>query len=119
MNDQEAAKMKQMATMLLMMSMLFVLLGIILEVTAYVQEFTKFAPLQESYYTLDKATRDAAPAGSALAKQLAVIQNFPPKLILFKLTGIASILVGIWISLVIIAKRIGGMPDRLGFILKK
>lgn len=119
MDDQEAAKMKQMAGMMLMMSMMFALLGIILEISAYVQEFGTFAPLQEKYWAIDKVTRDAAPAGSALASQLAEIKNFPPRLILFKLTGIASILVGIFLTLVIISKRMGGLPDRLGFILKK
>lgn len=119
MDDAQAEKMNKMAGMMLMMSAMFLLLGIILELTAFFQEFTRFAPLQDAYWSIDKATRDAAPAGSKLANQLAEINKFGPKLMTFKLTGIASILTGIFIVLVIIAKRMGGLPGRLGYILKK
>lgn len=119
MDDAQAEKMNNMASMMLMMGGMFLFLGIILELTAFIQEFTKFAPLQEAYWNVDKATRDAAATGSQLNQQLADIKNFAPKLMLFKLTGIANILIGIFMVLVVIAKRLGGMPGRLGYILKK
>jgi len=118
MNDEQAKKMNTMANMMLMISALFVLLGIILQITAWIQDFNSFQPLVHDYWSIDKATRDAAPAGSELANQLATIQGFPAKLMLFKLVGIGSILVGIWIALFVIAKRLGMIPVRLAQIMK-
>jgi len=111
-------KMKKMTNMMLQISGLFALLGIILFVTTWIQEFSVFSPLQQEYWSIDKATRDAAPAGSDLANQLAAIKQFGPKLMTFKLIGIGSVLVGIWISLFVIAQRLGMMPERLAKIMK-
>lgn len=118
MNDAQAQKMNAMANMMLMISALFVLLGIVLLVTAWIQDFNVFQPLVEKYWSVDKATRDAAASGSELANQLATIQGFPAKLMLFKLVGIGSILIGIWMSLFVIARRLGMMPARLAQIMK-
>ncbi len=118
MNDEQAQKMNAMANMMLMVSGFFVLVGIILHITAWVQEFTVFQPLVQDYWSVDKATRDAATSGSELANQLAEIQGFPAKLMTFKLVGVGSVLTGIWISLFVIAKRIGMLPVRLASIIK-
>jgi hypothetical protein len=118
MEDEQAQRMKFMSNMMLFIATLFVLLGIILHITTWIQEFTVFAPLQEEYWTVDKVIRDAAPAGSELANQLADIQKFGPRLMTFKLVGIGSILVGIWMALFVIAQRLGMMPMRLAKIMK-
>jgi flagellar biogenesis protein FliO len=86
MNDQEAEKMQNMAGMILMLSMMFIALGLILEITAYIQEFAKFAPLQTRYWAIDKAARDTTTTSSQLSIQLVQIKKFTPKLMLFKLT---------------------------------
>jgi hypothetical protein len=119
MDDAQAQKMNAMANMILMIAALFVILGIILHVTAWIKDFTVFQPLLEEYWTVDKATRDAAKSGSDLANKLSQIQQFPPKLMLFKLVGIGSILVGIWLALFVIARRMGMLPMRLASILKR
>ena len=118
MNDVEAKKMQMMAGMMLMVAGLFVLLGIILHIIAWVQDLNTFQPLVNEYWSVAKATRDSAATGSELANQLATIQGFPAKLMLFKLVGIGSILVGIWLVLFVIAKRLAMMPMRLAQIMK-
>lgn len=118
MNEEQAQKMNAMANMMLTASGFFVLAGIILHITAWIQEFTVFQPLVQDYWSVDKATRDAATSGSELANQLAEIQSFPAKLMTFKLVGVGSVLTGIWISLFVIAKRIGMLPVRLASLIK-
>jgi len=112
--EEPMAKMK----MMIIVGLIFALVGIILQVTAVVQEFGTFAPLQESYWSVSKADRDAALSGSELSNQLTEIQKFPPRLMTFKLVGIGSILVGICITLVAILMALKMMPVKLGKILK-
>jgi hypothetical protein len=118
MNDEQAQKMNAMVNMMLMIAAIFVIVGIILHITAWTLEFNQFQPLLEEYWTVDKATRDAAASGSELNQKLAQIQQFPPKLMTLKLVGIGSVLVGIWLALFVIARRIGMLPVRLASIIK-
>lgn len=102
-----------MRKMMVMMGMLFMIIGIIMHVSVLTMEFGTFQPLQKQYWSISKAERDAAPTGSALAQQLAEIKNFPPKLMTYKLLGIGSYLVGIFIMLMGIFMAFGMMPQRI------
>jgi len=102
-----------MRKMMVMMGMLFMIIGIIFHVAVLVQEFGVFGPLQKEYWSISKAERDAAPTGSTLANQLAEIKNFTPKLMTYKLIGIGSYLVGIFIMLMGIFMAFGMMPQRI------
>jgi hypothetical protein len=113
---EKEAMMKQMR-ILMMIGILFLLIGIILHIIVLAQEFGKFAPLQERYWNINKAERDAAPTGSALAQDLVRIKNFTPKLMTFKLVGIGSILAGIFLMLFGILKALIMMPIRLAGII--
>lgn len=104
--------------MMRMAAMAFVMLGALLQVVAFYAEFAEFAPLQQKYWSISKAEREAAPTGSELANQLAAIQNFPPRLMTFKLVGIGSILIGILIMLGGILFALGQMPMRLSAAIK-
>lgn len=103
----------------MMLGMLFLLIGAALQITAIVQEFSSFAPLQEQYYSVSKADRDAAPTGSALSQQLVEISKFPPKLMTFKLVGIGSILVGVFFLLGGILMALKMMPHRLAKVMRR
>lgn len=81
-------------------------------------EEAKFHALQASYWSLDKATRDAAPANSELTAQLVEIQNFPSELMRLKLVGVGKILSGIFLLLLAILMALVMMPVRLGMIIK-
>jgi len=116
--NEEAFFSKIKAVVLL--AFLFLLVGVVLQVTSFSLEFSKFAPLLDDYYGQhSKAERDSAPAGSELALQQAEITKFPPKLMTFKLVGIGSILTGIFLLLFIIIQALKIMPIRLGKLLKK
>ena len=105
---------------MILVGMLFVFIGLVLQVTAFTLEFTQFAPLLDDYLGQhSKAERDDAAAGSELALMQAEIAKFPPKLMTFKLVGIGSILIGIFLSLFSILQALKLMPVRLGMIIKK
>ena len=102
----------------ILLAFLFLLVGIVLHVTAFSLEFGKFAPLLDDYYGQhSKAERDSAAAGSELALEQAEITKFPPKLMTFKLVGMGSILTGIFLLLFIIIQALKIMPIRLGSII--
>ena len=79
-----------------------------------------FHAVQTDYFVHnDKATRDAAPVDSTLARQHAVLKNTPSELMYLKLvwvgkmlTAIAFLLFGIMIALFV-------MPMRLGILINK
>ncbi len=82
-------------------------------------EEAKFHDLQNDYFSLDKQTRDSAPAKSPLNSQLAIIKNYPSELLRLKLVGVGKILTGIYILLFGILMALIMMPIRLGMIIKK
>lgn len=82
-------------------------------------EETKFHQLQDAYFTVAKADRDAAPTGSDLNTQLVQIQNYPSELLRLKLVGIGKILEGIFLVLLSIALLLFMMPVRLAKLMKE
>jgi len=82
-------------------------------------EEAKFHGLQETYFSMDKVTRDSAPAGSEINQQLVEIQQYPSDLLRLKLVGVGRILVGIYVLLFGILIALVMMPVRLGKIIKK
>lgn len=82
-------------------------------------EEARFHALQDSYFTIAKAERDAAPSGSDLNKQLVQIQNYPSELLRLKLVGVGKILTGIFFVLLSIAFLLFMMPMRLGKLIKE
>ena len=104
----------------MLVSFLFLLGGIVLQVTAFTLEFTQFAPMLDDHFgEHTKIERDSAAAGSALAIQQAEIAKFPPKLMTFKLVGVGSILTGIFLLLFVIVQALKIMPIRLARVIKK
>lgn len=79
----------------------------------------EFHTLQDQYWSLSKAERDAAPTGSDLNKQLVELQQTPSTLLMLKLIGIGKILTGIFVILFGILIALVSMPMRLAQILKK
>jgi len=73
----------------------------------------------EQYWSIDKVTRDAAPANSELANQLVEIKNTPSDLLRLKLVGVGRILTGIYILLFGILIALMVMPVRLSQMMKK
>lgn len=113
-----------------MMGPLAVLVILIISATAFVWqgesmhaqvsvEEAQFHAMQNSYFTLAKADRDAAPTGSDLNKQLVQIQNYPSELLRLKLVGIGKILTGIFFVLLSIAFLLFMMPIRLAKLLRE
>ncbi len=109
-----------MVVMMLLMavSLVFAIQGISMHVKVSTEE-EKFHGLQSSYFTLSKATREAAPDGAELNKQLVKIQNYPSELLRLKLVGVGKILTGIYILLFGILIALVMMPGRLASILSK
>ncbi|MEK7614005.1 MAG: hypothetical protein AAB439_03990 [Patescibacteria group bacterium] len=79
-----------------------------------VVEEAKFHALQQDYFILSKAEREAAPSGSPLNQTLVQIQNYPSTLLELKLVGVGKILTGILSALFAIAFLLFMMPIRLG-----
>jgi len=78
-----------------------------------------FHALQEQYWNIDKATRDVAPANSALTNQLVDIKNAPSDLLRLKLVGVGRILTGIYFLLFGILIALIVMPVRLSKMMMK
>jgi len=79
-----------------------------------------FHSLQTDYLVNNtKAARDGAEVGSALSKQSADLANYPSTLLELKLVGVGKILTGIAILLGgILMALVIVMPMRLGTIIK-
>lgn len=82
-------------------------------------EETKFHALQQEYFIINKAEREAAPTGSELNQKLADIQNYPSELLRLKLVGIGKILTGILSALLAIVFLLFMMPIRLAKLMKE
>ena len=114
-------KMKKMVMVvmlvLIVVSLFYAIVGVRMH-TQVTGEEVKFHALQDQYWNVDKTTRDAAPANSALTSQLVEIQNFPSELMRLKLVGVGKILTGIYILLLGILIALMMMPKRLGDVIK-
>ncbi len=103
---------------LMIFSLVFALWGVQMHAKVAVEE-AKFHELQSSYFTLSKATREAAPDGAELNQKLVEIQNYPSELMRLKLIGVGRILTGIYVLLFGILIALVMMPGRLASILSK
>lgn len=103
---------------LVVASVVFAWRGITMHNQVSVEE-AKFHQLQNSYFTLSKAEREAALTGSDLNKQLVQIQNYPSELLRLKLVGVGKILTGIFLSLLAIVFLLFMMPIRLAKLMKE
>lgn len=114
---------KNMPMMLVMLIIIIVaftyaIQGIQMHNTVAVEE-ARFHALQDQYFTISKAQRDAAATGSDLNKQLVEISNFPSELLRLKLVGVGKILTGIFALLLGILLALIMMPIRLGKTMKE
>ena len=103
---------------LIVVSLFYAIVGVNMHARVTGEE-AKFHSLQDQYWNVDKVTRDAAPANSALTGQLVEIQNFPSDLLRLKLVGVGKILTGIYILLLGILIALMMMPKRLAMVMKK
>lgn len=103
---------------LMILSLVFAIWGIQMHAKVAAEE-AKFHELQSSYFTLSKATREAAPDGAALNQKLAEIQNYPSALMELKLVGVGRILTGIYVLLFGILIALVMMPKRLAMVIKQ
>jgi hypothetical protein len=100
-------------------AIVFSIIGLGMAWGALILEQTTLVPLQDEYFgETTKAERDAAEAGSPLAKDLAEINNLKPTILTLKLVGIATILFGIIIALLGILRMLSLMPIGLGDVIK-
>ena len=114
----EEAFMSKMKAMV-MVGMLFVFVGAVLQVSAFTLEFTKFAPLLDELKPLQKSVVDEADPGSRIAMLKTEAAKFPPKLTTFKLVGIGSILIGVFMMLFVIVQALKVMPHRIAKMLRQ
>lgn len=98
-------------------SIIFVVRGVGMHNQVTVEE-AKFHALQQEYFIINKAEREAAFTGAELNQKLVQIQNYPSELLRLKLVGIGKILTGIFLSLLAIVFLLFMMPIRLGKMLK-
>ncbi len=103
---------------LMTLSLVFAILGVQMHAKIATEE-AKFHALQSSYFTLSKATREAAPDGAELNQKLVEIQNYPSELLRLKLVGVGRILTGIYILLFGILIALVMMPKRLAMFIKQ
>lgn len=82
-------------------------------------EEAKFHTLQQEYFIINKAEREAASTGSELNQKLVDIQNYPSELLRLKLVGIGKILTGILSALLAIVFLLFMMPIRLAKLMKE
>ncbi len=103
---------------LMILSLVFAIWGVQMH-TKVTTEEAKFHELQSSYFTLSKATREAASDGAELNQKLAEIQNYPSELLRLKLVGVGRILTGIYVLLFAILIALVMMPKRLAAVIKQ
>ncbi|MBI4176116.1 MAG: hypothetical protein HY518_02850, partial [Candidatus Aenigmarchaeota archaeon] len=118
MQDPEKAKKKAM--MMLKVGMMFMMIGFVMALMALFLEFATLKPALEQIGAVPKSVWEQATLAdnAALVNARVVFFVFPPMLMTLKLVGIAFILSGIFITLVVIAKGMFAMPDRLKTALK-
>ena len=103
---------------LMLLSLIFAIVGISMHQKVKGEE-KRFHSIQDSYFVLDKETRDNAASNSQLSQQLMAIKNYPSELLRLKLVGVGRILVGIYILLFAILMALVMMPKRLAAVMKK
>lgn len=81
-------------------------------------EEAKFHALQQEYFIINKAEREAAPTGDAINQKNVDIQNYPSTLLELKLVGVGKILTGIFSALLAILLVLFMMPIRLSKLMK-
>jgi len=81
-------------------------------------EEAKFHALQQEYFIINKAEREAAPTGDALNQKNVDIQQYPSTLLQLKLIGVGRILAGIFAALLAILLVLFMMPVRLAKLMK-
>ncbi len=113
-----------------MMPMMLVMLAVVIASAAFAwqgvsmharvsAEEAKFHELQNAYFSINKAEREAAPTNSPLTKDLVKISNYPSELLRLKLVGVGKILTGIFILLFGILLALIMMPVRLKKAIKE
>ncbi len=107
-----------MMMVLMLVAVFFTWQGVAMHNKVSKEEAT-FHKLQGDYFTLSKATREAAVDGSELNQKLVQIQNYPSELLRLKLVGVGKILTGIFTLLFGILFALIMMPMRLGKIIKE
>ncbi|HEX9721837.1 MAG TPA: hypothetical protein VGA53_01090 [Candidatus Paceibacterota bacterium] len=116
--------MKQMMPILLVVmivtiaGIVYLFQGVSMQQQVAVEE-PKFHALQQEYFIINKAEREAAPTGSELNQKLVDIQNYPSELLRLKLVGIGKILTGIFALLFVIGIFLFMMPVRLAQMMKR
>lgn len=115
--DEEAFLNKMKA--IILTGVLFLVLGVVFQITAFTLEFTQFAPLLDNLAGLPKSIADEAPVGSEISQWKIEVAKFPPKLMTLKLVGVGSILTGIFLTLFVITQALRVMPIRLGKVIRE
>lgn len=105
-------------SVLVIASITFAWQGIDMHQRVSVEE-AKFHALQQDYFIINKAEREAAPTGSELNQKLVDIQNYPSELLRLKLVGVGKILTGILSALLAIVFLLFMMPTRLAKLMKE
>ena len=105
-------------TLLMILSIWFAWQGSSMHAQVTVEE-ASFHELNADYYSLDKATRDAAETDSELNTDLATIKNYPSELLRLKLVGVGKLLTGIYFLLFGILIALVLMPMRLAQFMQK
>ncbi len=115
--------MKKMLPM--MMVMMVIVIAAAVFVVQGVSKQNQVAEVEETFHALQtdlivnytKEELDNAPVGSELAQQKAEVSNYPSTLLELKLVGVGKILTGIALLLVGILMSLIIMPVRLGRIV--
>ncbi|MBI2342635.1 MAG: hypothetical protein HYU98_07900 [Deltaproteobacteria bacterium] len=115
--DEDAFMNKMKA--LVLAGILFIMIGAVLQVSAFILEFTKFTPILDELMPLQKSVADNADPASRIAMLKTEAAKFPPKLMTFKLVGIGSILMGVFIMLLVIVQALRVMPLRISKVLRE
>lgn len=118
MNPEDA---KKKVMMMAKISMMFVMVGFLMILSAITLEFSTFKPSLEALHENPKAVWETATraANSALVDLRIIANSMGPVLMTLKLGGIGFILTGIAILLMAILKALAMMPDRLGMVIKE
>ena len=97
---------------------LFTMLGLAIVVTSLVIGAT-VGVTSGDYYAYDKATQDAAVAGSGILDDLAFISTMPAWVLPFTFVGLSSLLVGIGLIFSTIVGRIQLRANSMQLVLPK
>lgn len=84
--------------LVMLVSLIFVTQGILMHAKLNKEE-QRFHALQDSYYSINKAQREAAFTNSELNEQHVEIQQYPSLLSSLRVVGLGKILIGVYILL--------------------